>query len=169
VQVIGLAMMLSGTMSSAAAAQSSRPAPIAEATLGWAGFIDERWIDHTTIGASARVFITPRIAIGPEIIYLRGPAGDRDWTLTGNATIDLRVERTPARPAATPYLVFGGGYLRQIQRFGSATFSSGEGTVSAGGGIRIALGSRAFIAPEMRIGWEPELRVGVTFGLRPAW
>lgn len=150
-----------------AGAAQSLPPPILEATVGWAGFIDERWIDHAAIGGGARLFISPRLAIGPEFIYLRGPAGDRDWSLTGNLTIDLRVERGRRQHPVTPYLALGGGYLRQVQRFGSQTFRASEGTASAGGGARIALGGRVFVAPELRIGYEPEWRFVVTAGLRP--
>jgi hypothetical protein len=45
-------------------------------------------------------------------------------------------------------------------------FTSSEGTMSAGGGARIAVGSHMFVAPEFRLGWEPETRIAVTIGMR---
>ena len=39
--------------------------------------------------------------------------------------------------------------------------------MSGGAGVRLGLGQRAFIAPEIRVGYEPELRFGVALGLRP--
>ena len=38
--------------------------------------------------------------------------------------------------------------------------------MSAGLGARIALGSNVFVAPEFRLGWEPETRIAVTIGMR---
>jgi hypothetical protein len=66
-----------------------------------------------------------------------------------------------------PYIVVGGGYLRQVTRIGAQRFTSGEGTASAGAGVRLYLGQRAFIAPEIRVGYEPELRFGATLGWSP--
>ena len=48
-----------------------------------------------------------------------------------------------------------------------ATFTSSEATASGGIGARIALGSHVFVAPEFRLGWEPETRIAVTIGIRP--
>jgi hypothetical protein len=31
---------------------------------------------------------------------------------------------------------------------------------------RIALGSHMFVAPEFRLGWEPETRIAITIGMR---
>lgn len=142
-----------------------RPAPIVEGTVGWAGFVDEAWIDRTAFGGSLRVFVSERLAIGPEYLFLQGDNDEFDWTLTANANFDLLRDEPGRR--LTPYLAFGGGYLRQVARFGAESFSSGEGTVSGGGGVRIALGPRVFLAPEARIGYEPELRLVVTIGVRP--
>ena len=66
-----------------------------------------------------------------------------------------------------PYIVVGGGYLRQATRIATGRFTSSEGTASAGAGVRLRLGQRAFIAPEIRVGYEPELRFGVTLGWSP--
>jgi hypothetical protein len=72
-----------------------------------------------------------------------------------------------------PYFAAGGGYLRQRTLVGRGPgstglvpFTSGEGTVSAGLGARITVTSRVFIAPEFRLGWEPETRIAVTVGMR---
>ena len=72
-----------------------------------------------------------------------------------------------------PYLAAGGGYLRQKTLVGGGPgstslvpFTSSEGTMSAGVGARIALGSQVFVAPEFRLGWEPETRIAVTIGMR---
>jgi Outer membrane protein beta-barrel domain len=159
---IGASLILGATSASA----QDRPAPIIEVVTGYAGFVDEDWMDRTMFGAGGRVFVTPRIAIGPEYVYLRGTGGEHDWTLTGNATIDLLGERGPARRRVVPYVAVGGGYLRQTTQVGTGPYTSAEGTFSGGLGARIALGQRFFIAPEFRMGWEPEVRIGVMIGVR---
>lgn len=147
-------------------AAQSRPAALVESVAGWAGFVDENWIDRALFGVGGRVFVTQRIAVGPEFVFLRGSDDEYDWTLTGNATIDLVRDSEPAVRRVVPYVVIGGGYLRQARRLGTERFVSGEGTVSGGAGVRVTLGPRLFVAPEVRIGYEPELRFGATLGLR---
>jgi opacity protein-like surface antigen len=151
-----------------------KPAPIIEAVIGRSGFIDEVWDHFTTVGGGARVFVTPRLAIGPEVAYLKGEYDALDAsnvTVTGNITFDfVRDER---RARFIPYFAAGAGYVRQKTLVGSgpgstalAPFTSGEVTMSAGVGVRIAVASRVFIAPEFRLGWEPETRLAVMLGMR---
>jgi hypothetical protein len=152
-----------------------KPAPIVEFVVGRSGFIDEVWDYFTTIGAGARWFVGPRLAIGPEVTYLTGEFDDlgaSHLSVTGNITFDVLREGNKRR--VVPYVVAGGGYLRQRtlvgrgpQTPGLRPFISSEGTVSAGLGARVALGSRVFVAPEFRLGWEPETRIGVIVGIRP--
>jgi hypothetical protein len=152
-----------------------RPAPIVEAVVGRSGFIDEAWDYFTTFGGGARVFVTPRLAIGPEVAYLSGTFDSLDasnLTVTGNITFDFVHDYGQRR--VVPYLVAGAGYLRQETLVGTGPgstalvpFTSGEATLSVGVGARIALSSLVFIAPEFRLGWEPESRIAVTIGIRP--
>lgn len=150
------------------------PAPIVEAVVGRSGFIDEVWDHFTTIGGGARAFVTPRLAIGPEVALLRGEFDARDASnliVTANITFDF--VRDDRRARFVPYLAAGGGYLRQKTVVGSGPgdttlrpFTSSEGTVSAGAGMRIGIAPRVFIAPEFRLGWEPETRIAVMIGMR---
>jgi hypothetical protein len=148
-----------------------QPAPIVEAVVGRSGFIDEAWDYFGTIGGGARVFVTPRVAIGPEVTYLSGEFDASNLTVTANVTFDI--VRDDGRRRIVPYLAAGGGYLRQKTLVGGGPgstalvpFTSSEGTMSAGVGARIALGSHMFVAPEFRLGWEPETRIAVTIGMR---
>ena len=148
-----------------------KPAPIAEAVVGQSGFIDEAWDYFGTIGGGVRVFVTPRLAIGPEVAYLSGELDASNLTVTANMTFDF--VRDDGGRRIVPYLVAGGGYLRQKTLVGGGPgstalvpFTSSEGTMSAGIGARIALGSQTFVAPEFRLGWEPESRLAVTIGMR---
>ena len=151
-----------------------KPAPIVEIVIGRSGFIDEKWDYYTTIGAGARMLVTRRLAIGPEIAYLAGNSDDpgaSSLSITGTLTFDFI--RDDGSPRVVPYFVAGGGYLRQKTLVGRGPgspglrpFTSGEGTVSGGMGARIALGSRIFVSPEFRLGWEPETRIAVMIGIR---
>ena len=148
-----------------------KPAPMIEAVVGQSGFIDEAWDYFGTIGGGVRVFVTPRLAIGPEVAYLSGESDASNLIITANMTFDI--VRDDGGRRVVPYLVAGGGYLRQRTLVGGGPgstalvpFTSSEGTMSAGLGARIALGSTVFVAPEFRLGWEPESRIAVTIGVR---
>ena len=114
-----------------------KPAPIVEAVVGQSGFIDEAWDYFGTIGGGVRVFITPRLAIGPEVAYLSGEFDASNLTVTANMTFDIVPD--DGRRRVVPYLVAGGGYLRQKTLVGGGPgstalvpFTSSEGTMSAG-------------------------------------
>ena len=164
-----IAAMLSGVGQPVRA--QDKPAPIVEAVVGKSGFIDEVWDYFGTIGGGVRVFVTPRLAIGPEVAYLSGEFDASNLTVTANMTFDIVPD--DGRRRVVPYLVAGGGYLRQKILVGGGPgstalvpFTSSEGTMSAGLGARIAFGSNVFVAPEFRLGLEPESRLAVTIGVR---
>ena len=167
-----VAAILSGIAQPAPA--QDKPGPIVEVLVGRSGFIDEAWDYFTTVGGAARVYVTPRLAIGPEVAYLTGTSGAREASnvsVTGTLTFEAKPDRHS--PRVVPYLVVAGGYLRQKTLVGRGPgsseltpFISSEPTVSAGIGARITLGARAFIATEFRLGWEPETRIAVSVGIR---
>ena len=66
-----------------------RPAPAAEVAAGWVGFADDGIVNETLIGGAARVYVLPRVALGPEVLYLRG------WELhvRVNGTVGIRLGR----------------------------------------------------------------------------
>jgi hypothetical protein len=132
------------------------------------GFVDDAMIDHAAFGGAARVYLTPRVAIGPEVAYLQGPGPDRDLMVTGNLTFDVLGPRNGRPSRVTPFLTVGGGYERHSDRFGPITFSSSEGAFTGGGGVRVWLSDRAFAVVEARMGWEPHFRVtgGIGVALR---
>jgi hypothetical protein len=169
---LSVAVMLFGAGQPVLAQEN--PAPAVEFFIGRSGFIDEVWDYFTTIGGGARVYVTPRLSIGPEIAYLTGTSGALEAShLSVAGTLTFEANRDASWPRIVPYLVVGGGYLRQKTVVGRgpgnpglAPFISSEPTVSAGIGARINLGSRMFVAPEFRLGWEPESRIAVTIGMR---
>lgn len=149
------------TLATSAFAQGRRTAA-AEGFAGYAGFLDNSTISHSVLGAAARWYLLPRVAIGPELVYFKGPGDDRDVVLTGNVTFDFLA----GTRAVTPFLVAGGGIFRHSGKFGGQSFSGTEGSFTGGGGVRVSIGDRLYVAPEFRIGWEPHVRFSVAVGWR---
>lgn len=164
---LALALMASraDAQSTPADAAPERPRVVVEGALGWAGFGDEGILHHTLAGAGARVSLTRRISVGPEVQYMSGPGNDRDLVLTGNVVVDL-LAPTAAKPRrTTPYVVVGGGLFRHSNNYGGRPFSATEGAFTAGIGARTWVTERVFAAADARLGWEPHLRVAATLGV----
>ena len=111
-----------------------RPAPAVEFLVGYAGFVDDATIDHGIVGAAARLYLTTRVAVGPEFVYMRGPNSDRDLFLTGNLTFDVLPPRNGKPRPITPFLVTGGGFFQHRDRFGPFDFTLLRGRVHGGWG-----------------------------------
>lgn len=150
--------VLAGALAGSAGAQD-RPKGAVEAVGGWAGFVDDEMINHGIVGAAAKWNVSPRVTVGPEIVYMIGPGDDRDLVVTGNITFDVFSNRR-----VTPFFVAGGGLFRHSDRVGFGSFSSTEGAFTGGGGVRVLIGDRFYVAPEARLGWEPHTRLSVSAG-----
>jgi opacity protein-like surface antigen len=147
-----------------AAAQALRPMAV-EGTVGWAGFVDDTTIEHGLFGGAVRAPLgAGRLSVGPEIVYARGPASDRDLFVLGSLWVDLVRERPQTR--IVPYVVAGAGYMRHSDRFASRTFASGEGSFTAGGGVRAHVTDRVYVGGDVRLGWELHLRATAHLGVR---
>jgi hypothetical protein len=145
----------------AAVPAAAQPAVSMEGQAGWGGFADDGVIHHGTFGGAARLTLSPRVSIGPELIYFVGPGTDRDLTLTGNVWVDL-----VRHARVTPFVAAGGGWFRHSQQFISGTFASSEGAFTGGGGVRVDVGRGWYVAPEVRVGWELHVRTSVAVGRR---
>lgn len=154
--------MVIGLAAPAAAQNASidRPAPAAEFTAGYAGFVDEGTVGHGVLGGALRFPLAPRLSVGPEIVYMNGPGDHSDLLITGNVTFDLVHPRRWAA-SVTPFLVGGFGAFG----YRSDRFSSWEGGFTGGGGVRVWMTSRVYATGEFRIGWEPHYRVTGTIGV----
>lgn len=139
---------------------------VVEGGAGHAEFADSPPVPHTLVGVGTRVYVTERLAIGPEFTWMRGPGQHRDTFLTGNVTWDLRGRTPGSRLTIVPYLLGGGGFMSQTTEVGTGTFSSTEGAFTAGGGLRIESSRGLYIAPELRVGAELHWRAGVMIGFR---
>jgi hypothetical protein len=143
----------------------TRPAPVVEFLAGYAGFVDDATIDHAIIGTAARVHLTPRLSIGPELVYMRGPKSDRDLFLTGNMTFDVLSPRGGRPRRVNPFLVAGGGFFQHSDRFGPLDFTSYEGAFTAGGGVRGWITDQIYAFSDVRFGWELHARVNGGIGV----
>ena len=134
-----------------------KPVPEIRFISGWTGFIDESWIHHAAVGGSLRYYLTRRLSLEPEFLYLIGPGSDRDITLIPHVSLDFR----PGKPLR-PYVIGGAGLHRFTDR--PISFTVHTWVVNGGFGVRIPLGSRLFVAPEARIGFETALRFSGSLG-----
>ncbi len=168
--IVGIAAGCLGPSATPTFAQPLRLASL-EAVAGHAGFVDDAWDHRVMAGGTARFALTPRLTVGPEVVYLRGAHGAHDLTVTGTGTFDLLPPTSGRR--VVPFVVFGAGLIRQTSLVGGGPgivglfpYSTSEGTLSGGIGARFALGRTLFVAPDVRLGWEPETRVSVALGWR---
>ncbi len=161
---LGALALLAVFMVDPAGAQD-KPGPVAELSAGFVSFADDRVVNEGLLGGSARFYLSPRIAVGPELVYISG-RNHSHLMVTGNLTWDV-LSPIGARPRrVTPFFVAGGGLFQTRQSFPSGMFTSGEGAFTAGGGVRAAAGERTTVGVDARIGWELHLRVNGLVGVR---
>jgi hypothetical protein len=148
----------------AGSAQAQSSAPKVRLTMigGYTGFIDEDLINHGIFGGGAEWLVTPRIAVGPEVLYMVGPGSDRDLFVLGVARFGI----LPFTRRVAPFATAGGGFSVHSDRFVNETFRSSEGAFVFGGGLRAAVSPRVYVAPEFTAGWEPHIRFSVNVGIR---
>lgn len=141
-------------------------------TVGAADFgTDQRSIAHGLAGGSVRIYVTRRLSVEPEFLYLRNSPDDQDYIIQPNFAYDL------ADPTKrfVPYLIGGVGVINHHGRFFGVDFDTGQPrvfdtsftgwTASGGGGVKIFLTKRLFIAPEARVGHEPSVRGTVSMAM----
>jgi hypothetical protein len=162
--IVGVFVLLAAPMADLASAQN-RPGPAAEFAAGWVGFADDGVVSEIVVGGAVRLYVSPRLSVGPEVVYIQGE--DHSHLIaTGNLTWDL-FPPTNGRPRSiTPFFVVGGGLFQTRERFASGDYTSGEGAFTAGGGVRAVIGDRVTIGADVRVGWELHLRINALVGLR---
>lgn len=140
----------------------------AKAILGGVTF-DE--VGHPMVGAALRYYITRRVSVEPEILYLRSASDDQDFIVSGNVAVDL----TDPAGRLVPYVVGGAGVIHHKGRvFSGTNFFTGvpfnvdtsytTWSASGGIGVKVFITKRFFIAPEGRLGRQPMLRGSVGIG-----
>jgi hypothetical protein len=159
-----MAALLLVTTAPSAEAQS-RPGPALEFAAGWVGFADDAVVSEGLVGGAARFYATPRLAFGPEIAFIDGNRHSH-LMITGNLTFDLLGYVAGEPPKVDPFVVAGGGLFQTRETFPTGSFTSGDPSFTAGGGVRVHLGRRIYAGAEARIGWETHLRLNAVVGVR---
>jgi len=162
---IGILILMTGPLVAVARAQD-RPAPAAQIAIGWVGFADDGIVSEILFGGEARWYLGRRIAIGPEVAYIGGE-NHSHFVLTGNLTFDLRAPIDGRPRPITPFIVVGGGLFQTHESFPTGgSFTSSEGAFTVGGGVRAQLGETMTAGVDVRMGWEPHIRVNGFIGFR---
>ncbi len=147
------ALILAAMIAAVCSAQAGRVE--VRGDVGWTGFLDESSDNHRLFGGSAKAYLTRRIAVQPELQYLRRESRHSDVVFLGNVVFDTR------SPGArvVPYFIVGPGVIRTNDR------SSNKGLfVSGGFGVRVQVTDRWYVAPDFRTGVEPHIRFSVGVG-----
>ena len=163
---IVLAILCAVPWARPASAQTTRPA--VEFAAGILAFPDDGIEAEGFVGGNFRYYLGPRLSLGPEVAFVSGQNHSHAM-LTGNVTFDLLGPGADGRPArVTPFVVAGAGLFHTRETFpfpGVQDFSSTEGALTAGGGVRARIGERLFAGAEMRIGWESHVRLNAMIGI----
>ena len=168
VAIVGLfSMAAPAAAQQATSTAAGKPDRTIDINWGYTSFtVEDQKFEHTLIGAGARLPVTSRLAIGPELAHLRGPATDRDWVFAGKLTFDLIPDTGATPAAAVPYLIGSAGWLHHSEEINDEPTTVNTGFGNGGAGVRIALGRFLYVAPEFRIGVEKHWHLGLTIGVR---
>ena len=110
IALLAASILLAPFLTGVASAQE-RPSPTLDFSAGWVGFADDGIVSEGMIGTAVRFYLFPRIALGPEFLYIGGDYYSH-LVLTGNLTFDV-IAPTAGRPAPiTPFLIVGGGMFQ---------------------------------------------------------
>jgi hypothetical protein len=126
---------------------------------GYSSFVDDGPLPHFVIGGSARIRIFRGLGLEPELTYMYRSQQDRDFILVPNLIWEFR-----RKDRVVPYLIGGFGLLHHLERSGNYEMSGDFRVAHFGFGTKIFLNRRLFVAPEVRIGWEPHIRIAGTAG-----
>ena len=157
-------VLLAAPMAHLAAAQD-RPRPAVELAAGWVGFADDGIVNEGLVAGAARWYLLPRVSVGPELVYIDG-ARHSHLVVTGNVVWDVLAPTNRRPPRVTPFLVAGGGVFQTREQFFNGTYTSSEGAFTVGGGVRAFVGDRVTVGLDMRVGWEPHVRINALVGLQ---
>jgi hypothetical protein len=154
--IAAVVALLIVSMAAPVGAQTRRVA--LEGGVGHAAFLDDGAIHHSTWAVAAWWGLSPRVWIGPEVVYMIGPGNDRDLLATASVRLHIRPQ------GVAPYVVAGGGFFRHRDRFVTGSFSHTEGGFTLGAGVRVPFDNVWYVALEVRGGWEPHAGAGVRLG-----
>lgn len=114
-------LMLAGFLTVCAQQRDELTPPRVEAKLivGGSSFADPA-IPHSVAGASVRFYITRRLSVEPEFLYMRHSRDDQDYIFQPNVAYDL----TDPTKRFVPYLIGGVGVIYHRGRFFGVDFTT---------------------------------------------
>ena len=153
-----------------APAQAPRPETEVKVTVGL-GLDESPAPVEKIIGGSVRYYVSDRVSVAPEILYLSAHRGDHHLLISPNLSFDFG----EPGPDTTfrPNLSVGGGVVltRSSERRTQASDPQPEEphtavtpTFSVGFGFKLFVSDRVFVEPELRVGVGPAVRAGVSAG-----
>jgi hypothetical protein len=141
-------------------AHARQPSLAVDVAAGWVGFADDGIVGEGLFGGAARWHLSPRVAIGPELVYIEGD-NHSHFVVTGNLTFDFNPDG-----AVQPFIVVGGGMFQTRETFFDEAVTSSEGAFTVGGGVRGRVSDRVSLGVDVRLGWEPHIRIGGLVSIR---
>ena len=147
-------------LAAASVALAETPGTIeVKGSVGYTGFADDSILNHLQAGGSAKFYVTKRVSIEPEFLYLKGSKGHYDVVLLPNINWDLR-----DGGRVVPYLTGGVGWSQGLDRFNGIAYRYDQTFFQVGGGWKVRFNDRWHISPEVRVGSELHIRASVAIG-----
>jgi hypothetical protein len=127
---------------------------------GYSSFLDESSQHHFVAGGATQVYLTRRLSVGPEALFMYRNEFDKDLTVSANVAWDFL-----GRSRVQPYVAGHVGVLRHYGGFPGRSFTSSSPEFGIGVGVKIALTRRLYLVPDFRMGLEPFVRatVGISY------
>lgn len=99
---------------------------------------------HGVIGGSVRYYVTDRVAVEPEYLYMRGSRFDEDHVGVANVVYHFN----DSDSAVSPFAMGGVGVFSHRAR----SFDQTDPEALLGGGVRLNITDRLFFEPRVRVG-----------------
>jgi hypothetical protein len=168
--VLAVSAFLVACVTPLSAQDQQLTSPKVEAKVIFGSAIFGEDLEHKLVGGAVRAYVTKRLSIEPEYLYLRRSKDDQDNLVQMNVAYDF----TDPTKRFVPYGIAGAGVLHNRGRVFGSDFVTGTPfvreisfttwTASAGGGVKIFLTKRLFVSPELRLGREPTVRASINVG-----
>ena len=158
VRAAPLLSLLSGSM---ALAQTAHRGQVeVRGITGYSSFLDESPQHHFVAGGATQVYLTRRLSVGPEVLFMHRNEFDKDLTVSANVAWDFL-----GRGRAQPYVAGHVGTLWNFGGFPGRRFRTSSPEFGIGVGVKIALTRRLYLVPDFRMGTEPFVRatVGISY------
>ncbi len=136
-----------------------------EAQRRKAGQPDTEFPDNWLVGGSVRAHFTPRLALEPEVLYMRAIPRKAGNEIERVSVLPLLVYQFHATSARVyPYVTGGAGYSRERQKVGGTWVEKDQLTAQGGVGAKVFASRRVYVGMEVRGGVHPFVQMSVGLG-----